>query len=405
VILSPEDNLLCFCARIHIDEDTKNRIAETLNLNLNWDYIVQKAKGQGVAPLLYHHLSKNRGGSQPPAEIIATLRKVYERNIGRNMLLYQTLNQILKTFKEESIQVIVLKGAFLAETIYPNIALRPMFDIDLLIRPEDLARVRQLIEDLGYHHCLVEGKLLDEAFIGRSAYLKQFMLHIHWTLVNVERYKRVTSIDVEAMWRRAKPVKIAGSEAKTLSPEDMLLYLCLHLSIHHVFSGLIRFCDIREVIKFYDGQIDWERLTINAQRFKLQRPIYYALYYTKELLGTPIPQDVLTELKPLKTNHWETKIIELNMEFPIKNFVYISPLFLIDGLGNKLRFLRGSIFSKGKFKLTNRSPLKSRGGYLKYLVRSLRLSLKAMRALIYIGQRLIKTTFKSPLVGKRYPLT
>lgn len=405
MILSSEDSLLCSCARTHIDEDTKNRVEETLSKNLNWDYIVQKAKDQGIAPLLYRLLSKNGGERQPPVEIIASLRKIFDRNIGRNMLLYQELNQILKTFREENVQVIVLKGALLAETVYPNIALRPMFDIDLLIRLEDLPKVRQLVENLGYHHCTVEGKLLDEAFIGRSIYLKQFMLHIHWNLVNQERYERVTSVDIDAMWRRAKPVKIAGSEGLTFSPEDMLLYLCLHLSIHHVLNGLIRFCDINEVIKFYDGQIDWEQLTINAQRFKLQRPIYHALFFTRELLGTPIPQDVLTELKPSKIGHWETKIIELNINSPIKGFGHIFPLFLVDGRMDKVRFLTGSIFTKGKFKATNRSSLKSTGEHLKYLIRSVRMSFKAIRALIYTSHRLIKTTLRSPLVKKRYPPT
>jgi hypothetical protein len=118
-------------------------------------------------------------------------------------------------------------------------------------------------------------------------------------------------------------------------------------------------------------------------------------------LGTPIPQDALTELKPSKIGHWETKLIELNIGSPIKGFGHIFPLFLVDGRMDKVRFLAGSIFAKGKFKATNRSSLKSSGEYLKYLIRSVRMSLKAIRALIYTGHRIIKTTLRLPLESKK----
>ncbi len=53
-------------------------------------------------------------------------------------------------FWTPQIKTIVLKGAMLAETVYPNIALRSMGDIDLLIHKDDLDRAAKRILELGY---------------------------------------------------------------------------------------------------------------------------------------------------------------------------------------------------------------------------------------------------------------
>jgi hypothetical protein len=68
------------------------------------------------------------------------------------MLFYQELQTVLKTFKFRAagIDVIVLKGAFLAELVYRNIGLRAIGDIDLLVKKEDLGKVKRVLIQLGY---------------------------------------------------------------------------------------------------------------------------------------------------------------------------------------------------------------------------------------------------------------
>ena len=36
-----EDQLLMYCTRIDVNEDTKRQIKKILNNNLNWDYILE----------------------------------------------------------------------------------------------------------------------------------------------------------------------------------------------------------------------------------------------------------------------------------------------------------------------------------------------------------------------------
>ena len=64
------------------------------------------------------------------------MRSIYYNSAARNMRLYKQLENFLDKFATEKIPVIMLKGAHLAWTVYPNMALRPMADVDLLVRNE-----------------------------------------------------------------------------------------------------------------------------------------------------------------------------------------------------------------------------------------------------------------------------
>ena len=80
------------------------------------------------------------------------LRRAYYGNVARNTLLYKELNRILGALQEMGSQSIALKGAALAETVYPSRALRAMSDIDLLVRPDAVERIEAQLLELGYSH-------------------------------------------------------------------------------------------------------------------------------------------------------------------------------------------------------------------------------------------------------------
>ncbi|MBK8048555.1 MAG: nucleotidyltransferase family protein [Anaerolineales bacterium] len=57
---------------------------------------------------------------------------------------------MLETFEREQIPVIVMKGAALANRLSTDIGLRWMGNLDLLVHPEDQARVGALMLQCGY---------------------------------------------------------------------------------------------------------------------------------------------------------------------------------------------------------------------------------------------------------------
>ncbi len=57
----------------------------------------------------------------------------------QNTNYFQELKSILDKFENASIEAIVLKGAALAAGIYPDLGLRPMKDLDLLVHKSQIS--------------------------------------------------------------------------------------------------------------------------------------------------------------------------------------------------------------------------------------------------------------------------
>jgi hypothetical protein len=116
--LSNENRLLLYCAQTKIPETTLDQIRSLISLPLNWEEVLKSASWNGIAPLLHHNLKNIRKESHLiPQEVMDRLKKAYYGNMARNMYLYAELRRILEVFREKDVEVIVLKGAALAEMV------------------------------------------------------------------------------------------------------------------------------------------------------------------------------------------------------------------------------------------------------------------------------------------------
>jgi hypothetical protein len=172
VKLSPEWKLLLACARTNISpEDLYHIVYELMDTGINWDHIVAISYQHGIAPLIYYNLQRASVDNALSQKTIDVLKSSYYGNSIRNMLLYQELKKILNALQERGVKVIVLKGAALAEIVYPKRALRPMSDIDLLVRKEDVSTVEDKLVEMGYllkEHSKAKEWWTDSKFIGTS---------------------------------------------------------------------------------------------------------------------------------------------------------------------------------------------------------------------------------------------
>jgi hypothetical protein len=95
------------------------------------------------------------------------------------------------------------------------------------------------------------------------------------------------------------PARLAGVEALVMSPEDLLLHLCLHASFDHQFRLGLRACwDILEVVRHHRGSIDWDQLGRRAQQWGIGRYVYVTLCLVRELLAADIPAAAIASLEP-----------------------------------------------------------------------------------------------------------
>jgi hypothetical protein len=270
---------------------------------LDWEHVVEAACHHGIAALMYRTMQQQglMGLLPPPAREV--LQDFYYKNALSNSLLYQELSQVLTALRALPSETIVLKGAALAETVYPHRALRPMSDVDLLVREEDISRVEDALMALDYHF-LEGGKPkayyrvhhYHVTFVKSESALQEMHIEVHWHL---DRQRPAFTIDIEGIWHRAVPAPIAGVDTLVLSPEDVLLHLCLHTCKHKLtFFGLRALGDIAATLQQYGPHMAWQPFQVRAEQWGITPYVYVMLRLARELVGAAVPDPLLHALKP-----------------------------------------------------------------------------------------------------------
>ena len=259
----------------------------------DWESILQSAIRHRLAPLLYKAVKRYPAADVPPS-VLHRLRQLYYHGAACNMRIYRELAQVLRAFDAAGIPVILLKGAFLAEFVYENIALRPMGDIDLLLQKADLLRAHEVLLENGYSN---SPKNMGNAIGHLPPYMNNngITIEIHYTIFNPP----FLETDVAGLWERARAVHIQGAPARALCPEDLLLHLSVHAALDHGFeNGPLALFDMARVVERYRRELPWPSLLHRADQLKLARCLALTLGLTQRLTGLRLPESLNRDLKP-----------------------------------------------------------------------------------------------------------
>jgi hypothetical protein len=323
-------HFLALCARAEGDAAYHGRLARAAAAMTDWDSIADQAEAHGLAPLLYVH-ARVAGVQLPPAAK-RKLQGLYLRHHHANQVRTEVLRDILSAYAAAGIPALVLKGAALCHTVYPEPGLRPMSDLDILVQEEDLRRAQGLLAELGFDAPLPAGLAVAHrhmAVAARQVEGLSVQVEIHHKLLSdyfdhaasfIHSLARPTSapseqrapagtsripeadltglpkpvrshwVGLEGLTAPPHPFDLAGLTAYTLSYEDTLEYLCRHLSSHvnvWDFGRLIWVADIVSLAERYAAEIDWEHV----------RQHYPAALNTLSLLHfmTPLSDSLLSQ--------------------------------------------------------------------------------------------------------------
>jgi len=309
-----------------------------------WNEIIDSSKHFWLSALLYRELKGSLESGPVPPDVMERLRQLYLKSGGKGTLVYHHLSKLLTLLKEEDIPVIVLKGAHLAEIVYGNVALRNMGDIDLLAQKKDLVRIQEKFIEKGYgttNRIPLEKQCRERQHL-ETFYMDQGLaVEVHWT---IERPTSPFRIDEDGLWERCKLVGLASCEARVLSPEDLLLHLCLHTAFHHSFAGALRsFFDISKTIRHYLDEINWKEFLSRAEEWRARNLVTLTLHLTRRLLGTSIPDEVFGRMRFDPLMRWLS--FRLERQFLRDGTIGKSSKHMLhfkmrEGFGDKYHYLR-----------------------------------------------------------------
>lgn len=258
------------------------------NVDMNF---IEECRIQGISSLIYYYMNKYNKGciNMLPKEVHEFWKKgVYQYSIWIKTQINDSLIA-LEEIKRRGIEIILLKGMVL-RYLYPTPEMRSMSDIDILIKPEDKDKIVQIFKSMGYTckdthpiHLVFskEGKLDVE---------------VHWKLVVDDYFKCDFSEYEKNVWNSSNTITIMNEEYRTLSYEDFVLHLLIHMITHLKNSGfgIRQVYDLVLYVNEYKEQIDFNSLLSSCQKYGIQEFAVVMLYLIKTEFGVDI--DINTDM-------------------------------------------------------------------------------------------------------------
>lgn len=297
--------LMLLCSRRRLDAEEAAQARALVECGISWTQLWDQAWHNGLAPLVFHNLRALDIMARVPPTVWRQFEEDYYSTLSGNVLLEAEMVRVTSQLARRGIDRLLLKGMVLGELLYPDPALRPSSDIDVMVRHEQLTQAQNVLHELGY--TIQPGRQLDFQlarsydipYVRATADGQAILLELHWHLAEPGLF----DLDVGNLWARAWELEVNHHILPTLSLEDLLLHLTIHIRKHR-YVGLRWLVDVSELLRGYGQQLDWDYLTHTARRAGAATLFYVTLHLSQELMGVTVPASVMQDLRPGPLRRW-----------------------------------------------------------------------------------------------------
>lgn len=215
-------------------------------------------------------------------------------------LLERRLGEAVTLLAAHGIDVTLLKGAALAQTVYRGFVDRPMADVDLLVdasrarqahallREHGWARIETAMPDVAWdeHHHLTP--LSDLSGSG-------LRLELHTAPLEPGHPFALGASELRAT---ASLVPLNGAQVRVPEPHLHAVHAAVHFTWSHRFeSGGLN--AMRDLMALHAaGALDWDTLVSTARASRAEHCCYWALRLARATAGLAVPDAVLADLRP-----------------------------------------------------------------------------------------------------------
>lgn len=242
---------------------------------------------------------------RPPQPLLDEWRRIFLNRAAAAVRTSRQISELLAAMHAANVPTMPLKGAWLAEHVYDDIAYRPMHDLDLLIRPDHLPAARCALAAAGYLACdQVEPSpwCKDQHFRHPTHALG---VELQWQLWTAS-HDQLMEPDMDHFWSQTIPVKVAGQPAMALPPARHLIYLIYHLLAHHWRLPLRAHLDLVLLGRRYGGSMSIDDLTAEAHVCGLGFRAPFVWRVAHDLCHAPVPA-TLTDWTPPEADWLKNK--------------------------------------------------------------------------------------------------
>lgn len=309
--ITPELNLLLACVK---QEGHRFRTLADAH-PADWQYFLALTRHHRLFPLV-HEFVTTKENIDIPAFVRESLKIQMIEYSFRDEEIKAALKKCALILNGRGISYCLLKGPVLGQRLYGNSALRPSKDLDILVEQENIADVIVWLRELGFEVEKNYRKLKGaewEAVFKREHHLKLFdekiLIELHWRLMS-SKHPVFAGFETKTLLERAIRREFEGIAVFTLSPEDELVYLVTHGSVHYWFR-LRWLHDIVLYLEKFPG-LNFDVVKESFARNGMMQSFYQALLLIRYLYG----EDKVRRLyRPEEITSGSRRLFELTFSY------------------------------------------------------------------------------------------
>ena len=271
-----------------------------------WEAVAERAAEHRLGPLL-HHLW--RGDPAIPDPVMAGWAASHRDAALEALAMRHQLVSLASTLASAGLPAIALKGAWLAWHAYPAPALRPLRDIDLLMRPDDALAARECLLAQGWVEAQTVA-LPPREWLARFKHLPELVSPDGlWLDLHARLWDDGSGLPppptFDFLWDRT----IADPGVPWLrfpAQEDMLMHLAVHAAAHRFDGGPLMLADIGGLVSAHP--FDWTAVHTRAEGEGWAKPLALILAATRHWGRgpwhgpddlRPVPDDLVADVPAL----------------------------------------------------------------------------------------------------------
>ena len=341
-------NLKLFLLQAALPHPDREKLAGALQAITDWDEAIQNLQQEGILPFFYDNLKKLDLVHLLPGSAKKSIKERLRRQAMHQLNQDSVFAELAGLLNQHQIPFIPIKGMTLRHHVYATPALRPMLDLDLLIKPEDAERITHLMKELGAR----QAPGLHSEYLNSLQHHRPPMQYRNTPIEFHTSFFRKTShynLTPETAWQKNRKAILLNQEIKLLIIEINLVYITIH-AYNHLTGNRFKLIWLTDVCLYLQKMlIDWNKIT-NLQQNEADKKAFYAMMgLMEELDQFSFPEKIQSELRPKWTQETQ-EALEKHLQGHRSN----QKTGVLNALGRldnqeKIKFITSVLFPSKKF--------------------------------------------------------
>lgn len=270
-----------------------------------------------------------------PPPVVQEWRRMKMATTLGNLAKLKITTDLTALAEKAGIRAVAMRGIVLAHWLYPDPAMRPMHDIDLLVRPADKEKFHGAM--------LAAGHTPTDYFRSQYVYMiNKVTVEVHWQLLSNKRYRE--RMDSDLLVSSAARVDTTSGPINRLTDTWEIIGLVVHAFTHHNLSQLFSLIDIGLYLR--NKEVDWQEIARLSEEMGIARMMHLTFAFINHLFGLGVEAKVLDYFSPESKNaapYFQAYLDQTLARITLSTHLAVkqSQFYVAETYGNKSReFLR-----------------------------------------------------------------